>query len=121
MRIGELSARTGVSTRLLRYYEEQRLLTAARTAGGYRDYDADALTVVAQIRALLDAGLSTAVIRDILPCAHGQAPDLEPHPDMIAVLRREVGRVEAKIECLAETRDLLTCYLRTTEARGDRT
>lgn len=118
MRIGELSAQTEVSRRLLRYYEEQGLISAARTVNGYRDYSPDALTVVRQIRALLDAGLSTAVIRDILPCAYGPAPELEPHPETLAVLRRELRQVEARIECLAQTKDLLTCYLRSTEERA---
>ncbi|MBF6088452.1 MerR family transcriptional regulator [Nocardia cyriacigeorgica] len=121
MRIGELSARTGVSRRLLRYYEEQGLLSASRTAGGYRDYGPEAVLVVRQVRALLRAGLSTAIIKDILPCAHGHAPELEPHPDMLAVLRRELREIEATIECLAESRDLLACYLRTTEACADET
>ncbi|WP_194814184.1 MerR family transcriptional regulator [Nocardia sp. XZ_19_385] len=120
MRIGELAHRTGVSHRLLRYYEEQGLLSTTRTGGGFRDYGPEAPTVVQQIRALLAAGLSTRVIRDILPCAHGPAPDLESHPDMLAVLRHELGQVEARLECLSETRDLLACYLAATEARGDR-
>ncbi|MGX1372208.1 DNA-binding transcriptional MerR regulator [Streptomyces canus] len=39
MRIGELSRRTGVPTRLLRYYEEQDLLHPARDDNGYRSFD----------------------------------------------------------------------------------
>lgn len=38
MLIGELSRRTGVSARSLRYYEAQGLLSAGRGANGYRDY-----------------------------------------------------------------------------------
>jgi DNA-binding transcriptional MerR regulator len=37
MRIGELSRRTGVSQRSLRYYEEQGLLMPARLASGTED------------------------------------------------------------------------------------
>jgi len=58
MRIGELSRRTGVPTRMLRYYEEQDLLHPERAANGYR---------VQQIRGLLDSGLTTEIIRKILP------------------------------------------------------
>ena len=56
MRIGELSCRTGVPARLLRYYEEQDLLHPERDGSGYRSYrEADAGRVT-QIRGLLEAG-----------------------------------------------------------------
>jgi hypothetical protein len=60
MRIGELSRRTGVPTRMLRYYEEQDLLHPERAANGYRRYSAAAVHRVQQIRGLLDAGLTMA-------------------------------------------------------------
>ena len=56
MRIGELAERTGVSTRLLRYYGEQGLLAASRDGNGYRCYDEDAVVRVRQIRRLLARG-----------------------------------------------------------------
>ena len=40
MRIGELSRRTGVPARLLRYYEEQDLMHPERDSNGYRSYAA---------------------------------------------------------------------------------
>ncbi len=40
MKIGELSRRTGVPTRMLRYYEEQGLLRPERADNGYRSYRA---------------------------------------------------------------------------------
>ncbi len=36
MRIGEVAAEAGVSTRVLRYYEQQHLLTSARTGTSAR-------------------------------------------------------------------------------------
>lgn len=68
MRIGELSERTGTPRRLLRYYEEQGLITAARSPNGYRDYADYLVERVLQIRGLLDAGLPTRIIKQILPC-----------------------------------------------------
>ncbi|TVU59258.1 MerR family DNA-binding transcriptional regulator [Paenarthrobacter nitroguajacolicus] len=38
MRIGELSTRTGVSVRSLRYYEQQLLVEPQRTSAGHRIY-----------------------------------------------------------------------------------
>ena len=38
MKIGELAARTGVSIRSLRYYEQQGLLMPVRNENGYREY-----------------------------------------------------------------------------------
>lgn len=73
MKIGELSRRTGVSVRLLRYYEEQGLLTSRRSPGGHRGYADDAPDTVGRIRSLLAAGLPTRVIRDLMPCWDGAA------------------------------------------------
>jgi DNA-binding transcriptional MerR regulator len=46
MKIGEPGRVTGVSVRLLRYHEEQGLLTCERTAGGHRTHPADATAMV---------------------------------------------------------------------------
>src|SRR5437868_1581125 len=73
MRIGELSGRTGVSVRSLRYYEEQGLLAADRTPGGQREYPEGAVDRVILIQQLFAAGLHSARIAEILPCM--RAPD----------------------------------------------
>lgn len=74
MRIGELSRMTGVSTRSLRYYEEQGLLVGERLPNGYRDYTPDAVDTVAFIQDLFSAGLPSDVVRDVLPCRRGERP-----------------------------------------------
>lgn len=78
MKIGDLARETGVSIRLLRYYEDQRLLASHRTSGGHRHYTADAPTTVTQIRTLLAAGLPTRVIQELMPCFIGDGPTLDP-------------------------------------------
>jgi len=60
VRIGELSRRTGVSVRLLRYYEEQGLLSPGRAGNGYREYRDGDVDVVRQIRTLLDDVISAS-------------------------------------------------------------
>jgi len=49
VQIGELSARTGASVRMLRYYEEQGLLEPRRTGSGYRTYAESDVDRVARI------------------------------------------------------------------------
>ena len=49
MRIGELSRITGVSTRSLRYYEEQGLLVGERLPNGYRDYTPEAVDTIMKL------------------------------------------------------------------------
>lgn len=68
MRIGELSRTTGVSTRSLRYYEEQRLLDADRTPTGQRVYTTDATDRVRLIQCLYSAGLPSSSIALLLHC-----------------------------------------------------
>ncbi|MBH5334753.1 MerR family transcriptional regulator [Streptomyces pactum] len=113
MKIGELSRVTGVSVRLLRYYEEQGLLTAHRTAGGQRAYAADAPEVVRRIRVLLGAGLPTRVIRPILECACGGAAEVEPC--LGDLLRDQLDGIDARIAELLAARAALTGLLAETE------
>ncbi|MER6422985.1 MerR family transcriptional regulator [Streptomyces sp. NPDC001137] len=122
MKIGELSRRTGVPTRLLRYYEEQRLLSPDRTENGYRDYGESAVQDVQQIRGLLDSGLTTEMIRAILPYLSGPDEILLPAecltPETAALLQTHLDRIQARIDCLARNRDRLSTYLAVVRPQG---
>ncbi|WP_433236028.1 MerR family transcriptional regulator [Streptosporangium sp. CA-135522] len=113
MRIGELSERTGTSRRLLRYYEEQELIVSNRRSNGYRDYDERFVDRVVQIRGLLDAGLPTRIIKQILPCL--DKPRIihfaDATPEMIATLEHERDRMTERIRFLSRNRDALSDYL----------
>ncbi|MEH6373158.1 MerR family transcriptional regulator [Streptomyces sp. KLMMK] len=115
MRIGELSERTGTSRRLLRYYEEQGLIVSQRSPNGYRHYDERLVDRVLQIRGLLDAGLPTRIIKQILPCLDKPRvihfPDATP--EMLATLELERDRMTERIECLIRNRDAVSEYLDT--------
>lgn len=113
MRIGELSERTGTSRRLLRYYEEQGLITSQRCANGYRDYEEKLVDRVLQIRGLLDTGLPTRIIKQILPCLDKPRAVVvaDATPETIATLERELERMTQRIECLTRNRDAVAEYL----------
>lgn len=68
LRINEVAAEAGLTTRAIRYYEELGLLEpAARSGGDYRLYDQSDLERLLFIRSLRDdAGFSLAQIRQLL-------------------------------------------------------
>lgn len=108
MRIGELARRTGVSERSLRYYEEQGLLGPERTPAGYRVYAESDVDVVRHVRMLLEAGLNTRFIRNVLPCMVDTGDGLAPGcPELLPHLRNERDRITVAIDGLATARTLL--------------
>lgn len=113
MRIGALARQTGVSGRLLRYYEEQGLLKPRRLANGYREYDESAVVTVVNIRALLAAGLPTTVIAQVLHCVHRDEGRLipSPCPGMVGHLSRERLRLADAIDELMITQQALDSLL----------
>ena len=104
MRIGELAAATGVSARSLRYYEEQGLLASERSTGGQRHYPDAAVERVQLITSLLQAGLGTTTIYDVLPCITEEAVRT---PALAARLREELDRVDRQLAGLQQTRTVL--------------
>lgn len=115
MRIGDLAHETGVSRRLLRYYEEQGLLRPARSDNGYREYAEGDVAMVRHIRAMLAAGLSTAVIGKVVHCVRDKGELRVPLgcPTFIGELRRERARITETIGQLESSRRMLDAVLDT--------
>ncbi|OIV35675.1 MerR family transcriptional regulator [Mangrovactinospora gilvigrisea] len=105
MRIGELSRKTGVSERLLRYYEEQGLLRPRRRPSGYREYAESDVETVRTIRCLLTAGLGTSTIAQVLPCAVGGGGAVGV--ELVRELVAERERIDRAIGELHSSRQLL--------------
>ncbi|WP_414505174.1 MerR family transcriptional regulator [Streptomyces sp. NEAU-L66] len=117
MRIGELAHRTGVSTRVLRYYEERGLLRAQRDANGYRRYDEkESVERGGRIRELLALGLNTDDIGAVLPCAQG-GPGLMPCAFSSGIVERQMSQLEAEIAELSRRRAALEAYAQVMEER----
>jgi len=65
--IGQLADYVGVTVRAVRHYHQRGLLPEPeRDASGYRRYDADAVISLIRIKALADAGVPLARIRELL-------------------------------------------------------
>ncbi len=112
MRIGDLATRAGVSVRALRYYEEQGLLAAARSAGGQRHYPQAAVDRVQLIQHLYAAGLASRTIAELLPCVDANVST----PESRARLAAERDRIDAQIADLIRTRDRLDAIIEYTQS-----
>src|SRR6187399_181995 len=83
MRIGELAAKVGVSTHVLRAWESRYgLLVPVRSAGGYRLYGHEDERRVREVIALRDQGVSAAeAARRVLAADRGGSPGLDDADD----------------------------------------
>ena len=98
LKINEVAAETGLTTRTIRYYEEVGLLApAARSDGDYRLYDASDLDRLQFIRSLRDdAGFSLAQIGQLLEDEAARARNRERLRETHDPAERRVYLDEAK-------------------------
>jgi MerR family transcriptional regulator, redox-sensitive transcriptional activator SoxR len=104
--IGELSARSGVATSALRYYERLGLIRAGRSGGNQRRFERTELRRVAFIRIAAQVGIPLEEIRaalDSLPEA--RTPTKADWARLSAIWRR---RLDERIRLLEGLRDNLT-------------
>lgn len=112
MKIGDVAERTQVAPRLIRYYEQQGLLSAGRSANGYRSYTEDDVARVERVAGLVQAGLPTRLVK-VLMEAEDAAERNEPTcPVAVAEqLAEELQGLEARIACMTRSRDTIRNYL----------
>ena len=111
MQIGELSQRTGVSVRMLRYYEAEGLLQPQRRESGYRDYGSAEEVLVRRIRQLQESGLRLSVIKPLLPCLRRDRQGFTPCAKALTALQREINELDVRIAHLNSSRNILAGYL----------
>lgn len=131
-RIEQVAARTGLTKRTLRYYEEIGLLAPpTRTEGGYRLYSEEDIAQLERIKRLRDLlGFSLAEIREIAqaeeqreqvraawPTEHDPRTRLAMLDKSDALLRRQLELVDEKIRGLEEMRANLRRRLESHEER----
>ena len=124
MKIGELSQRTGVPTRMLRYYEEQGLLESERRSNGYRDYPESAVDQVELVRGLVTSGLPTRLVRTLLGMEGVEGEELARtcSRNVAETLANELETLDSKIACLTRSRETVRNFLARTrhaEVLGD--
>jgi len=102
LRIAELARAVGVPTDTVRYYERIGLLPPPRrTAGGYRDYDPQAVDRLQFIQGAQRLGSRLADIGHLLSVRDTGTCPCEPAEDL---LRRRLAEVDAEIARLVALR-----------------
>lgn len=117
MKIGELSAQSGISASRIRFYEANALLPAAeRQANGYRSYGASALQRLAIIDRAQQAGFSLDEIRAILPAdLHGW----HEQEGVLQMLRDKLQSISAMVARLNENKRQIQQLIHEMEWRED--
>ncbi|WKV74315.1 MerR family transcriptional regulator [Streptomyces sp. PCS3-D2] len=94
MRIGEIAAVVGVTTRAIRHYHHVGLLPEPeRRPNGYRAYTVRDAVLLARVRRLTELGLSLDEVRDVLADDAGR--DLA---DVLEELDADLARQESEIK-----------------------
>lgn len=108
LRVGELATRTGVSPRLIRYYQNQGLIAAERSSTGQRLFEDSAVEQIRNIRLLLEAGLPTRIISEFLDCIQDPGR-LEPCavPTLVEHLRAHDERIAELVSTRHALRGLI--------------
>ena len=103
MSIGEIAARFGLATHVLRHWESVGLLAPSRAVAGRRRYGPDHLYRIAVILRAKEAGFGLDDIRDMIAA---------PSPaQRIEVLRRHRADLARRIAQAQASLDLIDCAL----------
>lgn len=100
MKIGEASKQTGISAKMIRYYESIGLLNKAqRHENSYRDFDIKDIHNLHFIKRSRTLGFSIAEIEQLLELWRDTQ---KPHSEVKAIINEHVYELEAKIKDLQD-------------------
>lgn len=105
MNIGDVSARSGLPAKTIRYYEDIGLVTPMRSSNGYRSFgeqDLHKLSFLGRARAL---GFTIEDCRTLLALYEDET---RSSADVKSVARDHLHKIEEKISDLETMRDTLT-------------
>jgi len=104
--IGQLAKLSGISVRAVRHYEQVGLLTAQRSAAGYRVFAPVALEHVQRIQVLLKNGFTLAQIHPVASMFEIESKDRRlVCADVIALYHDKLAELDGRIAALQALRE----------------
>jgi len=115
MKIGEAAAATGVSAKMIRYYESIGLIRkSARSDSGYRHYDDRDLHMLHFVRQARKLGFSLEQIRELLSLWQDQQ---RASRDVKAIASSHIDELDRRIQEMTVMRETLSHLV--TSCAGD--
>lgn len=115
MNIGQASKASGVSAKMIRYYEQTALIPAAdRKASGYRDYSDTDVHMLRFIRRARDLGFSVAEIGNLLGLWRDET---RQSAEVKRLAQGHIDELERKIKGLQDMSNTLQVLVKA--CRGD--
>lgn len=109
MNIGEVAKASGVSAKMVRYYEQTGLIpSAARTAAGYRIYSEADVATLGFIRRARDLGFSVPRINELLGLWYDRT---RQSAEVKQLAREHIVELEQRIRDLREMADTLNALI----------
>src|SRR5262245_35613012 len=100
MQIGEAAARSGVSAKMIRYYEEIGLIPpSARQPQGYREYDERDVNRLRFVAGARDLGFSIKEIAELLRLYSDRRRSMA---DVKRIALRHVAELETRIQAMRQ-------------------
>ena len=113
MNIGEVSRASGVSAKMIRYYERIGLIPeAGRSGAGYRTYDDEAVHTLAFVHRARDLGFPLDAIRKLLALWQDRSRSSQEVKRIALATVADLHRKRAEIEAMARTLQHLADHCR---------
>ena len=105
MKIKQVEELVGITSKNIRFYENQGLLTPERAENGYREYHEQNIEALKKIKLLRKLGISVEEIRAVLNHSRSLEDCLEKHLTVLEKERENLSNMQRLSDAILQQRD----------------
>lgn len=105
MKIKQVEELVGITSKNIRFYENQGLLTPERAENGYREYHEQNIETLKKIKLLRKLGISVEEIRSVLNHSRSLEDCLEKHLTVLEKERENLSNMQRLSDAILQKRD----------------